>query len=123
MKRLTIAVALALAACQSTTPEQKTAAARPVTCTPGADCDARWGRALRWVLDNSRYRIQTQSDTVIATMGPMQNDTSPAFVITKQRALNGFYVIDFHAACDTVFGCTPTVIESKASFVTFVMGP
>jgi hypothetical protein len=122
-----LAASVLLAGCATVSPEQQAAlsaeASRPVTCTAGPDCEVKWGRALKWVLDNSSYRVQSQSDVMISTMGPLPNDPRPAFTITKMATGGGAYVIDFRAGCDNMFGCIPSLVEAKASFVRTVMQP
>ena len=132
MRPLILIAALLLTGC--TTPQQRLEfamqrleidrqAARPVTCTAGEDCEVKWGRALQWVLDNSAYKLQTQSDALLSTFGPFPNDPRPAYSISKVATGGGNYVIDFRGGCDNIFGCQPTLLEGKASFVGAVMGP
>ncbi|HLG85683.1 MAG TPA: hypothetical protein VKZ79_00635 [Alphaproteobacteria bacterium] len=107
-------------------PEQQAAvqaqAARPVVCSTGGDCEVKWGRALQWVLNNSAYKVQSQSDAMISTMGPLPDDPRPAYTITKMAQGNGTYLIDFRAGCDNIFGCVPNLMVAKADFVVAVMG-
>ena len=123
---ITLTACAAIAACTTMTPAQQAEtqrqAARPVTCTV-ADCEVKWGRALQWVLNNSAYKIQNQSESLLTTMGPLPDDPRPAFTISKIAQGDGRYVIDFRAGCDNMFGCVPTLVESRASFVQAVMGP
>jgi hypothetical protein len=56
----------------------KAVANQPITCQAGADCDAKWSRATAWIAQNSAYKVQTASDSIIQTMGPLPNDPSPA---------------------------------------------
>jgi hypothetical protein len=119
------AAVLTLAGCATTTPEQQAAinaqAARTVSCSGQDDCAVKWGRAVKWILDNSAFKIQTQSDTMISTMGPLPNDPTPTFTVTKIAEGNGAYEFDFRAWCDNMFGCVPTNARSKAGFVMAVM--
>lgn len=129
MKRqLVVVVAcLVLAACNTMTPEQKSAlaaqASRPVVCSSDQDCRVKWSRAVQWVMQNSAYKLQTQSDLVIQTMGPLPDDTRPAFTISRSANANGSGVINFSGGCDNIFGCIPSMLEEQASFVQFVMAP
>jgi hypothetical protein len=118
--------AFVLAGCATVPPEQLAAqqamADRPVACSGTDDCEVKWSRALQWVLDHGSYRIQTQSDMMIATMGPLPNSPLAAFTITKVAQGDGNYIFDFRGGCDNIFGCTPSLVASKASFVQAVMG-
>ncbi|MDR3507015.1 MAG: hypothetical protein P4L64_03860 [Caulobacteraceae bacterium] len=119
------AMGLCLAGCETITPEQLAAqnaqASRTVECRGQEDCDVKWGRATRWVLDNSEFKIRSQSETMIATMGPLPNDPTPAFTITKIALGQGAYEFDFRGGCDNMFGCVPSMTASRASFVNAVM--
>ena len=98
------------------------AASRPVTCSSKADCDAKWSRAIEWVKENSEYKFQSVSDYVIQTMGPLPDDASPAFTITRVSNPDGSASFNFDGGCDNMFGCVPSMLEEQASFVDFIMG-
>ncbi|HLI13410.1 MAG TPA: PDZ domain-containing protein [Alphaproteobacteria bacterium] len=129
MKLVLLAIALpciALVACQSQPQLSPTAAAalnQPIICHDGADCAIRWGRALTWVTDNSAYRIDQATDSLISTWGPLPDDLRPAFTITKTAQGNGVYLIEFAAGCGNYFGCEPSLAQAKASFMSFVTAP
>jgi len=97
-------------------------ASRPITCSQGQDCEVKWGRALLWVQDNSRWKIRIANDTLITTEGP-RDTTDAAYEISKVLAEKGMYSISFHAWCGNRFGCFPSILELQASFVNFVKGP
>ena len=116
-----------LISCARLTPEQQAAlqqaANRPVTCTTGKDCEEKWSRAVHWVTQNSAYKIQTVSDNVIQTMGPLPDDARPAFTVTKVFNGNDTYALVLHGGCDNVWGCEPDPIKLKASFANYIMEP
>jgi hypothetical protein len=97
-------------------------ASRPITCSQGQDCEVKWGRALLWVQDNSRWKIRIANDTLITTEGP-RDTTDAAYEISKDLTDKGIYSISFHAWCGNRFGCFPSISELQASFVNFVKGP
>jgi hypothetical protein len=97
-------------------------ASRPITCSEGQDCEVKWGRAFRWVQDNSRWNIRTANDTLITTEGP-RDTTDAGYEISKDLTDKGIYSISFHAWCGNRFGCFPSISELQVSFVTFVKGP
>lgn len=109
---------LTLAGCAQSPPNPYLAASasRNVTCVQGPDCESKWSRALQWVLANSSWKIQIQTDQMIQTFGPGNRSPSSAFVITKTTNGNGAYNINFTSACDNIFGCFPSSLELKASF-------
>jgi hypothetical protein len=112
--------ALALAGCarQSSVAEPP----RPITCLAGADCDAKWSRAIAWVASNSRWKIQTQTERLVQTFSSAHKSASPGFTVTKSFAGLGLYDISFTGGCDS-FGCVPTIAESREKFTDFVLAP
>jgi len=77
---------------------------------------------VQWVKENSAYKFQTVSDTVIQTMGPLPDDPRPAFTVTKVSTGNNSYKIELDGGCDNIFGCVPSLLKLKASFAVAVMG-
>jgi hypothetical protein len=94
----------------------------PVTYQGFDDCEVKWGRALQWVLHNSEYRIQVQTDSLIQTAGPTEDSASPAFVISRIPLGGGRYEFSMQAGCDNIFGCVHSVETSRAAFAVTVMG-
>ena len=91
---------------------------RPISCTAGADCDAKWSRAASWIALNPTWKIKTRTDQFIETA---EHDTLPAFAITKVATTPGNYEIIFEGYCANPFGCTPTVAQSRARFESFML--
>jgi hypothetical protein len=91
---------------------------RSITCTVGADCDAKWARAASWIALNPTWKIKTRTDQIIETTG---HDTLPAFTVTKVATTPVNYQITFAGDCDNPFGCTPTVVQSRARFESFML--
>lgn len=94
---------------------------KPVYCEGGDDCEIKWGRAITWVLQNSYWKIKVQSDSLITTEGPL-NTVYAAYQVQKVPLGNNKYLIDMRLGCGNPFGCVPSVLELKASFVQFVAG-
>ncbi|HVE71803.1 MAG TPA: hypothetical protein VNI54_10575 [Thermoanaerobaculia bacterium] len=106
MRRLLLLVLLLGCA---TTPDD-----RVIVCTAGADCDARWSRAMDWLQANSSWKVRTQSDTMVVTEGP--DDTAkPAFEVTKVAQDDGTYRISMKAWCDKA-NCDRLVRKLHRSF-------
>jgi len=116
-----IGIAVFIGGC-ATRPQVATAPPAPLICKSGSDCDSKWSRAVSWVTRNSSYKIQTQTDSIVQTMGPLPSDPSPAYTVTKVAIDNGNYEITFGGGCDNIFGCIPTVAGSRAQFAEFVNG-
>ncbi len=111
-----------LSACA--TPPQKVQwkqdAAQPLTCSKGADCEEKWARALTWVENNAKTKIQIANETIITTDFPIYSNNA-VISITKVEKDAGIYAINFRASCSAIMGCEPTILELKASFVNHVM--
>jgi hypothetical protein len=88
----------------------------------GADCDAKWSRAVSWVTTNSEFTIQTQTAQIIQTMGPLRQDPTPALTVTKVAVASGDYEITFASGCDNFIGSVPEVADERAKFAAFVAG-
>ena len=97
------------------------AASKPVTCQGSEDCAAKWSRAVNWVVLNSQWKIQTQTEQMIETFNPTAYSAAAGFTITKVSNGNGAYEIDFLTRCVNMFGCAPSELSLQASFVSYVM--
>ena len=128
MPRLFVVFAFVIVAGCTIDPEQASAPApvsppASITCQAGADCDAKWSRAIEWITKNSEWRIQRQTDALIQTSSSINDSPSPAFKVTKVAAgAPGAYEIDFSGKCSNMWGCMPTVAAARAKFAAFVQG-
>ena len=116
-KRFGIAMALLSGCAPMPAPKE---AADPVLCTSKAQCDVFWQRAQAWVANNSEYRLETVTDTVLETYGPLAGRTGLAFRITKvpdDKEGARIYVLP---ACNNAFGCSPTPAAAITDFKWFV---
>lgn len=96
--------------------------ATPVVCEGPEDCEAKWSRALSWVLTYADYRLQLNTDTLIQTYGPFINPHGTAFSVTKVPLGGGRYVFELRAACRSTPWCGRDLRERTATFVMLVMG-
>jgi hypothetical protein len=87
--------------------------ARPITCRAGPDCDVKWSRAVAWVANNSRWKIQTQTDLLVQTFNSADSSPSPSFTVSKTASGDGLYEISLNGGCANLFGCIPTIPESR----------
>lgn len=124
MKKILFALTVAALLSSCATPQQKAMlemdASRPMICQQGQDCEVKWSRALVWVQDNSRWKLRIANDSLITTEGPFDT-TDASFSINKIPLGNGQYSIAFRAGCGNMFGCVPSLLELKASFVNAVL--
>jgi hypothetical protein len=96
------------------------ASAEPVLCVGKAQCDIYWQRAQAWVANNSEYRLQTLTDTVIETQGPSVGRTGLAFRITRVPDDKDGASIYILAVCGNALGCSPTFSDAVTAFKRFV---
>jgi hypothetical protein len=96
------------------------ASAKPVLCVGKAQCDIYWQRAQAWVANNSEYRLQTVTDTVIETQGPTLARTSLAFRVTRVPDDKDGARIFVLASCGNALGCSPATSDAVTAFTRFV---
>jgi hypothetical protein len=94
----------------------------PVVCRAGADCDAKWSRAVAWVTNNSGYKIQVQTEALIQTYGPANGDTWLAATVNKVAKGGDQYEIAGALSCGNMFGCYPAPRAALLEFNRFVKG-
>ena len=92
----------------------------PVLCVGKAQCDIYWQRAQAWVANNSEYRLQTVTDTVIETQGPLLARSALAFRVTRVPDDKDGARIVVVAACGNAFGCNPESSVAVTAFKHFV---
>jgi hypothetical protein len=117
---------LSASGCTTLTPEQQAQlqkdASMKITCMKGDDCDMRWGRAIAWISQNSRWKIQSESDFLIQTYTSSRSSTASSFVLNKVPMGNDMFEINMTSGCANWLGCTPNATELKATFNRFVAG-
>jgi len=102
-------------------PEQRNAvqrqleANRPV-CTGKLQCEAMWDAARDWVESNCGRKIQTITDSYIATYNPAPNSPLIACSVTRNPRPDGSYELHMRVWCDNIFGCQPKPFDAMAAF-------
>ena len=94
-----------------------------ITCQAGPDCDLKWERAYKWVVENSGLKLKTKIGGLIKTEGSGNGDDRTLVVtITKNStARSDTYEIDFVGKCPSLLSCVPSAAESRTSFAHFVL--
>ena len=114
-------VAALISGCQMPAPGgANPASAEPLLCTNKSQCEVYWQRAQAWVANNSEYRLQTVTDTIVETYGPLAGRTGLAFRITKVPDDKDGARIYLLPACANAFGCSPSSTDATAAFKRFV---
>ena len=91
----------------------------PIYCEGGENCEIKWSRAIMWISQYSHWKIRVQTDSLITTEGPFDT-VDAAYQVQKVPLGNNKYSIDMSLGCGNPFGCVPSALELKASFVQFV---
>ncbi len=89
-------------------------------CSSTTNCNAEWSRALAWVVQNSYFRIQIQTDNLIQTYGPINADLNPAFEINRTSNSDGSGTITFLSGCGNEFGCNPDPADLMNEFSLYI---
>jgi hypothetical protein len=94
-------------------------------CTGEADCRVKWEAAQVWVSQHIPMKIQTVTDVLIVTYGPMGTDATSAARVTKRPLGGGRYEIDIWVGCGNPFGCFPEPWATCNAFNDYVntVGP
>ena len=91
-----------------------------IRCQAGADCDLKWDRAYKWLVENSGLKLKTKTDGLIKTEAG--EDRTLVVTITKNpTSQSGTYEIDFIGKCPSIWSCVPSAAESRARFANFVL--
>lgn len=101
-------------------PSIAAAANEPLLCSDKKQCDFYWQRAQIWVTQNSGYRIQSATDTIIATYGPSNSKVELAHQIVRIPNEDGSARITIASGCDNIFGCRPNKDVDTAAFKRYV---
>jgi len=123
--RLNVAILLFLAGCatQPVDPAIVAASKEPLTCANKEECDSYWQRAQAYVSKNSNYPIQSVTDTVLKTDGPVYGSSDNAYHLIKVPNTDGSATIEVQIACDSPFGCRPDRTVETINLKRFVREP
>jgi hypothetical protein len=92
-----------------------------IWCQAGPDCDLKWERAYRWVVESSGLKLKTKTDGLIKTAESPGDSRTLVVIITKNPSSQpGTYEINFIGKCTSIWSCIPSDAESRASFANFV---
>ncbi len=114
------AFAIALSSCAGIEPNEATSP--PVGCNWGVDCDRKWWRATAWVAQNAYYKIETRTDWLIQTFGPVGKSPGTAMKVEKLAAPDGSVALVLEISCANFLGCVPDLAWLTGSFVAYVGG-
>lgn len=122
-KVIPVAVLAALVtACAAPAPDAATTALanEPLYCNGAEQCGLYWRRAQVWLANNSSYRIQSATDTVITTHGPSSGSIERAYQVVRMPMEGGREQITISSGCANIYGCNTHTDAMAASFKRFV---
>ncbi|WP_447577341.1 hypothetical protein [Achromobacter kerstersii] len=118
---IVLATAAALAGCAHQVDSSvRTRAEAPLVCAE-PQCGRYWDAAQTWLVQNSSYKLQTVTTSVIQTYGPTPNSPLLAYTIIKEPGQYGTYSIKIAANCANMFGCQPNALHSIAAFKDYML--
>ncbi|MDM0032380.1 hypothetical protein QTI33_09610 [Variovorax sp. J22P271] len=86
-------------------------------------CDLYWRRAQAWIGINSRFKLQTVSDTVLETFTPPEASPYYAFRIVREPKEADTDRIWVAVSCRNMFGCGPPSREgAMAAIKAYIRG-
>ena len=91
-----------------------------ISCQAGPDCDLKWERAYKWVVENSGLKLKTKTDGLIKTEADGENRTLVVTITKNPTPQLGTYEIDFIGKCPSLLSCVPSAAESRTRFANFV---
>lgn len=86
------------------------------TCSGTEDCNAKWEAAQLWVVKNSGWKIQYQSNVLIETYNATGSSPRIAVRVTKEPMGGGKYQLIVNVWCDNIFGCQPNAWDAALDF-------
>jgi hypothetical protein len=93
-----------------------------VDCTDTPDCGCKWRRAAKFVAMNAFYPIETQTDSLIRTVGPFGKSAGIAATVIKTPVPGGGAQIVAYFDCASITGCAPTPDHLSRTFGAYVSG-
>jgi len=87
------------------------------TCSGAKECEVKWSAARRFVVANSRWKIQTLTSDYLETFNSTNGDPGLAWRVSREPSADGqSYRIVPLAACANMFGCVPDAMQTMIRF-------
>ena len=120
--RLVLIAVVLFGACSCTGVASDFGVSKPeqIRCQAGPDCDLKWERAYKWVVENSGLKLKTKTDGLIKTEADKEERTLVVTITKNATPQPGTYEIDFIGKCASVLSCVPSAAESRTRFANFV---
>jgi hypothetical protein len=126
MRYLRVALIMGLffgtCSCSALSGDSAASKSEQIRCQVGPDCDSKWERVYRWVVESSGLNLKTKTDGLIKTAESPGNDRVLVVTITKNpTSQSGTNEIDFIGKCLSVWSCVPSAAETREKFMNFVL--
>jgi hypothetical protein len=122
MRGATLGLCLGLAGCLPITVaswcQLSERAKEPVACATRDECDVAWQKAIEWVSKRCAFKIQTQTEDLVVTEGPLpapSNDVACRLDRVPAAEADSAQ-IEITARCGNYFGCIPEPLYLRAAF-------
>lgn len=115
-----LALTLSISACAAPPKGPAPVTTNPLLCKVPDECNLYWRRAQVWLARHSAYRVQSATDTVIATHGPSPHSVDRAYRVTRVPGTDGRDEITLDSGCANLFGCSTDRNADYASFRLYV---
>ncbi|MHB2032557.1 MAG: hypothetical protein ACYCVE_04180 [Gemmatimonadaceae bacterium] len=83
-------------------------------------CKDDWDRAQLWIVNHSKYKIQTATDVLVETFNPSDDAPNYGFTATKEPQGSGHYVIALALTSGNMLGCDPKPRDVQRAFLFYV---
>jgi hypothetical protein len=93
-------------------------AREPLVCSGAENCDAAWIKAVDWVGQHCAFKVQTRTDSVVETEGPLEAPNTDVACRVERVPLpeSGAARIELTPSCGNWFQCEPERDYLQAKF-------
>lgn len=91
------------------------------TCVDGQDCSSKWARAKAWIDQSSVFPIIRDTESLLLTSGPIDNDLNFALAVTMGQVLaDGRREIRLRAWCGNWITCISKPETARNAFISAI---
>lgn len=76
-------------------------------CADENDCAAKWSKARKWVIENSRFSIRVDQPDLLSTSGAIYANTDLSFTLSKTGNSRDGYKLNAYIWCGNIITCSP----------------
>jgi hypothetical protein len=90
------------------------------TCESPKNCEVKWAAARRFILENSKFKIQTMTNDFLETYSGARNTSVLAYRVVKEPIDATRYRIVVTTGCRNTFACVPDAWDAALRFNQYV---